>query len=361
MLKRTWMTPALAVALLLSVAACGDDDPGASVGASASPSEAAAGGEQVTLRLGYFPNVTHATALVGVESGTFAAALGADVELETQTFNAGPEAVEALFAEALDATFIGPNPAINAYAQSNGDAIRIISGSTSGGASFVVRPDITGPEQLSGTKLATPQLGGTQDVALRAWLAEQGLETDIEGGGEVSILPQENSATLDAFKAGEIDGAWLPEPWATRLVLEGGAKVLFDERDIWPEGQFVTTHLIVRTAFLEEHSDVVKKLLEGQVQATELVSADAAAAQAQVNTQIEAITGKALDDQVLATAWDHLEFTVDPVASSLQTSADHAIEIGLLDQVDLASPGIYDLSLLNEVLTANDQPAVEDL
>jgi sulfonate transport system substrate-binding protein len=378
-LKRTWMT-ALAVALLLGVAACGDDDAAsteasgattaaatddaattAAAGDSTAATTAESSGEQVTLRLGYFPNVTHATALVGVESGTFAAALGDNVKLETQTFNAGPEAVEALFAEALDATFIGPNPAINAYAQSNGEAVRIISGSTSGGASFVVQPDITGPENLAGTKLATPQLGGTQDVALRAWLAENGLETDTSGGGDVSILPQENGATLDAFKAGEIDGAWLPEPWATRLVLEGGAKVLFDERDIWPEGQFVTTHLIVRTAYLDEHPDVVKKLLEGQVQATELVNSDATAAQAQVNIQIEAITGKALDEQVLATAWEHLEFTVDPVASSLQTSADHAIGIGLLDDVDLTSPGIYDLALLNEVLAANGQPAVEGL
>jgi len=378
-LKRTWMT-ALAVALLLGVAACGDDDAAsteasgattaaatddaattAAAGDSTAATTAESSGEQVTLRLGYFPNVTHATALVGVESGTFAAALGDNVKLETQTFNAGPEAVEALFAEALDATFIGPNPAINAYAQSNGEAVRIISGSTSGGASFVVQPDITGPENLAGTKLATPQLGGTQDVALRAWLAENGLETDTSGGGDVSILPQENGATLDAFKAGEIDGAWLPEPWATRLVLEGGAKVLFDERDIWPEGQFVTTHLIVRTAYLDEHPDVVKKLLEGQVQATELVNSDATAAQAQVNIQIEAITGKALDEQVLATAWEHLEFTVDPVASSLQTSADHAIGIGLLDDVDLTSPGIYDLTLLNEVLAANGQPAVEGL
>ncbi len=360
MLKTTWMRPALAVALLLGPAACGDDDE-TPAGASEGASQVAASGEQVTLRLGYFPNVTHATALVGVESGTFAAALGDNVKLEIQTFNAGPEAVEALFAEALDASFIGPNPAINAYAQSNGDAIRIVSGSTSGGASFVVRQDITGPEQLAGAKLATPQLGGTQDVALRAWLAESGLASDIQGGGDVSILPQENSATLDAFKAGEIDGAWLPEPWATRLVLEGGAKVLFDERDIWPEGQFVTTHLIARTAFLEEHSDVVKKLLEGQVQATELVNADAAAAQTQVNAQIEAITGKALDEHVLATAWEHLEFTVDPVASSLEATAEHAITIGLLDDVDLTSPGIYDLTLLNEVLTASGHPAVEGL
>ena len=218
----------------------------------------------MTLRLGYFPNVTHATALVGVEQGIFAEALGDDVTLETSTFNAGPEAIEALFAGAIDATYIGPNPAINGFAKSDGEALRIVSGATSGGAFLVVKPEITSPADLAGTAIATPPLGNTQDVALRAWLQEQGLSTDESGGGDVSIVPQENSATLDAFKAGHIDGAWVPEPWATRLIQEGGGTVLVDERDLWPDGQYVTTHLIVATQFLDDHPDVVKRPAPGR-------------------------------------------------------------------------------------------------
>ncbi len=216
-----------------------------------------------TLRLGYFPNVTHAPAIVGIENGILAEALGSGVVLEPHAFNAGPEVVEAIFNGALDASYIGPNPAINAFAQSDGQAIRIVSGTTSGGAALIVRDDITSPDQLAGTVLATPQLGNTQDVALRAWLLEQGYETDLEGGGDVSITPQANADALNAFIAGDIDGAWVPEPWSTRMVEEGGGRVLVNEADLWPDGDFVTTHLIVATEFLEEHPDVVKRLDRG--------------------------------------------------------------------------------------------------
>jgi NitT/TauT family transport system substrate-binding protein len=185
------------------------------------------------LRLGYFANVTHAPA-IWRRAGLPAEALGPGVKLELRTFNAGPEAVEAIFSDALDISYIGPNPAINAFAQSGGEAIRIVAGATSGGAALVVNPKISAPAQLKGTRLATPQRGNTQDVALRAWLAENGLASDLEGGGDVSILPQANAQTLETFRAGEIQGAWVPEPWATRLVLEGGGSVLVDERTLWP-------------------------------------------------------------------------------------------------------------------------------
>ena len=213
-----------------------------------------ASAEPVELRLGYFPNVTHATALAGIKQGFFEEALPDNVTLTTTPFNAGPEAVEAIFSGGLDASFIGPNPAINAFARSKGEAIRIVSGATSGGAYLVVKPEITSAAQLKGKKLATPQLGNTQDVALRAWLKEQGLSSDAQGGGDVSILPQPNAQTLDTFRSGDIDGAWVPEPWATRLVQEGGGTVLVDERDLWPDGQYVTTHLVVTPTFLEAPS-----------------------------------------------------------------------------------------------------------
>ncbi len=335
---------ALVAALALLTAACGGSEP------APSPD----GGS--TVRLGFFPNVTHATALVGVESGIFKAALGPN-SMEVKTFNAGPAAVEALFSGALDATYIGPNPAINAYARSGGEAIRIISGATSGGASLVVKPGINAPADLKGKKLATPQRGGTQDVALRQWLKTNNLKADLEGGGDVSVTPQENAQTLETFRAGQIDGAWAPEPWATRLVQEGGGKVLVDERTLWPGSKFITTHLVVRTKFLKQHPEAVRRLVQGQVQANELVNSNPAEAQRLVNQAITTITGRGIAPAVLDASWKSLEFTNDPVATSLTASADHARDVGLLGRVDLK--GIYDLSVLNQVLAAANRPEVK--
>ena len=335
---------ALVAALALLTAACGGGEPSTSADGS------------TTVRLGYFPNVTHATALVGVESGIFRTALGAN-SLEVKTFNAGPAAVEALFSGALDATYIGPNPAINAYVQSRGEAIRIISGATSGGALLVVKPSISNAADLKGKKLASPQRGGTQDVALRNWLKTNNLKADLQGGGDVSILPQENAQTLETFRSGQIDGAWVPEPWATRLVQEGGGKVLVDERSLWPDGRFVTTHLIVRTRFLQEHPDAVRRLVQGQVQANEMVNSNPAEAQRLVNQAITTITGKGIPDPVLQASWRNMEFTNDPIASSLTVSAGHAHDVGLLEKVSL--DGIYDLTVLNQVLKAANQPEVK--
>jgi NitT/TauT family transport system substrate-binding protein len=305
---------------------------------------------RVEIRFGYFPNLTHAPAIVGVEDGILAEALGDSATLAPQVFNAGPEVVEAIFTGALDVSFIGPNPAINAFVRSDGEAIRIVSGSTSGGASLVVRDGIEDPADLAGTTLATPQLGNTQDVALRAWLGEQGYVTDTEGGGDVSVQPIGNAQALEAFIAGEVDGAWLPEPWATRMVDEGGGQVLVDERDLWPNGEFVTTHVIVAIAFLDAHPDVVRRLIEGVVAATDAVNADPGHSREVVAASIEELTGTAVSVDLLAAAWDELTFTVDPIASSLTESANDALALGLLESADL--DGIYDLETLNEVLAA---------
>ncbi len=371
----------LAAAALLAVGAVacgGDDDDDAGSGTTAAPADtggsgttAASGGdttaagdtepsgEAATLRLGYFPNVTHAPAIIGVETGLFEEALGPNVTLELHTFNSGTEVVEAMFAGGLDASFIGPNPAINGFAQSNGEALRIVSGTTSGGAALVVREGIDAPEDLADTTLASPSLGNTQDVALRAWLAEQGYETDTSGGGDVSVTPLDNPDILTALQDGTIDGAWVPEPWATRLIIEGGGHVLVDEADLWPDGQYVTTHLIAATEYLEEHPDVIKSLITGLGQAIDEANADAAGSQQVVNDGIEAVTTSRLADETIAGAWENLEFTLDPVASSLQGSADDAIAVGLLDPVEL--DGIYDLTLLNEVLAERGDAEVSGL
>ena len=349
----------LGIAVLLVAAACGGSDDETSTGDAAGAGATAQEDPSGSLKLGYFPNVTHAPAIIGIEEGLFAEALG-DATLETFTFNAGTEASEALLSESIDATFIGPNPAINAFAESGG-AVRLVAGTTSGGASLVVAPDIDSPEDLAGTTLASPSLGNTQDVALRAWLADQGFETDESGGGDVSIRPQDNADTLTTFQSGDIQGAWVPEPWATRLVNEGGGKVLVDEADLWGDtgGQFVTTHLLVRTDYLEEHPGNVHALIEGLFDAIDEANGDAARAQAVTNDGIEKVTTKRLGDDVIAGAWENLEFTYDPVAASLQKSADDAVDVGLLEPVDL--DGIYDLSILNGLLAERGQQEVAGL
>jgi NitT/TauT family transport system substrate-binding protein len=333
------VTALLLGAAALTLSACGSES-------AADPGSSSAARKTTTVRLGYFPNVTHATAIVGVEKGIFARTLGDDT-LKTRTFNAGPAAIEALLSGAIDAAYIGPNPAINAFAKSHGEAIRIISGATSGGAALVVEPTITSASQLKGKKIASPQLGNTQDVALRSWLAEQGLKTDPQGGGDVTIVPQENAQTLETFRSGAIDGAWVPEPWVSRLVLEGGGRILVDEKTLWPGGRFVTTHLVVAATFLKQHPDAVKRLLEGQVEANAFVNDHPEEAQRLVNAGIERLTGKKLTDATIHAAWKNLTFTNDPVESSLRASAAHAEAVGLLDRVDLT--GIYDLRPLHEV------------
>jgi NitT/TauT family transport system substrate-binding protein len=357
MSSRTVRALALAATALITasaLAACGkDDDSGAASGSTGSGSTA----EATTIRLGYFPNITHAPALVGVNKGFFQEALGS-TKLDAKTFNAGPAAYEALVSGAIDATYIGPNPAINGWSTSHGESLKIVAGSTSGGAGLVVKPGINTAADLKGKKVATPQLGNTQDVALRAWLKQNGLNADAQGGGDVSILPQDNATILQAFAQGAIDGAWVPEPYFSRLQLESGGKVLVNEKDLWPGGQFVTTHLIVSQAFLKKYPGTVKKLIQGHLKSLDYIKNSNADAQKAANAQLAALSGKPLKDNILAAAFKNLSFTADPIASSLFTSAQHAQDVGLLKPVDLK--GIYDLGPLNELLKAAGQPEVSD-
>jgi NitT/TauT family transport system substrate-binding protein len=315
-----------------------------------------------TVRLGYFPNVTHASAVLGVADGSFQDALG-DTKLETSTFNAGPAAIEALLSGAIDATFIGPSPAINAYAKSNGDALRIVSGATDNGAALVVKTDINGPADIAGKTLATPQLGGTQDVALRKWLLDNGLKTETTGGTQgdadyVDIVSQDNSQTLDLFKQGAIQGAWLPEPWASRLVLEAGAKTLVDEKTLWPDEKFQTTILISSRQFLEDHPDAINALIKGEVAETEKIEANPTQAQSDLNTAIASLTGgKPLADTTIQAAFGNIEPTWDPLASTLNDIAKNGVTAGTLTSAPDLS-GIYDLRELNKVLVAAGKPPV---
>ncbi|MFD8415224.1 ABC transporter substrate-binding protein [Streptomyces sp. NPDC059650] len=310
------------------------------------------------VRIGYFPNLTHATALVGLQEGLIAKELGGTA-IKPQTFNAGPSEIEALSGGSLDIGFIGPSPSINGYVKSKGSNLRIVSGAASGGVKLVVNPEkIKTPDDLRGKKIATPQKGNTQDVAFLNWIAQKGWKVDPESGkGDVSVVRTDNKVTPDAFKQGSVDGAWVPEPTASKLVADG-ASVLLDETDLWPDKKFVITNVIVSQKFLKEHPDVVEAVLKGTVKTNEWINANPDKAKASANAALKKETGKELDAAVLDPAWKSILVTDDPLAATLKTQADHAVKAKLIEQPDLA--GIYDLTLLNKVLKEAGKPEVAD-
>jgi NitT/TauT family transport system substrate-binding protein len=311
------------------------------------------------LRLGYFPNIIHSQALIGTSRGDFQKTLGPNVQIDAKQFNAGPSVIEALFAGQLDIAYIGPNPAINGYVKSNGEALRIIAGATSAGAALIVRPDanIGLPEDFTGKKIASPQLGNTQDVALRAYLADHNLKVK-EKGGTVDVVPTDNPQILDMFKQGQIDAAWVPEPWATRLIVDGGGSLFLDERDLWPNGEFVTANIIVNPPFLKAHPDLVKAFLQVHVEITQWEQQNPDQAKQLVNAEVQKLTGKALPAKVIDGAWTRQRVTYDPITPSLVKTAESAFKAGFLKtNPDLS--GIYDLTLLNEVLLAKGLATVK--
>jgi sulfonate transport system substrate-binding protein len=350
------------------------------------------------LRLGYFPNLNHAQVIIGLAKGDFQNALSENnssgderrdkgTSIKEYVFSAGPSAIEALYAGQIDVAYVGPNPAINGYLASNGEGIRIISGSASGGAVFVVRNDsgIQSTTDLGGKKFASPQLGNTQDVALRKYLNQNGFET-VENGGNVTVVPVKPSDILTLMLKKEIDGAWVPEPWGARLVKEAGAKIFVDERDLWPpDGKFVTTNLIVRTDYLKDNPEIIKKLINAQIDETIWInntlngikksgmSSTPANTVNQSNQNssnegvemfihafndgLERITGNTIPENELKDALQRLEFTYDPIEQSLFKMADDAYDLGLIGRGTKPNlTNIYDLEVLNEVLKDRTLP-----
>ena len=350
------------------------------------------------LRLGYFPNLNHAQVIIGLANGHFQKALSEHstdsgeegdkgTSIKEYVFSAGPSAIEALYAGQIDVAYVGPNPAINGYLASNGEGIRIISGSASGGAVFVVRNDsgIQTTSDLGGKKFASPQLGNTQDVALRKYLIQNGYET-VENGGNVTVVPVKPSDILTLMLKKEIDGAWVPEPWGARLVKEANGKIFVDERNLWPpDGKFVTTNIIVRTDYLKNNPETIKKLIDAHIDETiwinntlkdsrtgnftgasgneenqtndDLGNSGVETFIHSFNGGLKRITGNTVPEDELRDALQRLEFTYDPLEKSLFRMADDAYELGLIgrgNKPDLTN--IYDLSLLNEVLEERNLP-----
>ncbi|HXX05584.1 MAG TPA: ABC transporter substrate-binding protein [Candidatus Bathyarchaeia archaeon] len=303
-----------------------------------------------TIRIGYFPNISHAQAVIGLGNGDYQKELGS-IKIETQVFNAGPSAIEALFANRVDVTYVGPNPAINGYLKSDGQGLRVIAGAASGGAVFVVRNDdgINSVNDLGGKKFASPQLGNTQDVALRSYLLKNGYKTS-DNGGTVQVIPASNPDIFTMMLKKNIDGAWVPEPWGTKLEKEANGTILVDERDLWPNGKFVSALIVVRTDYLQNHPDIIKKLLEAHVDETTWINNNKDDAIAAFNVQLVKLTGKSLPADELKEAFSRMDLTYDPVKDSLYTSADNAFNLGFLGKQKPDLTNIFDLKILNEVL-----------
>ena len=309
------------------------------------------------LRVGFFPNITHAPALVGYHETATKGAAGwfekrTGAKIEWYPFNAGPSAIEALFTGAIDATYVGPSPVINGYTRSKATDIRVLTGAARGGAALVVRKDspLKSAANFRGRKIGTPQLGGTQDVTARAWLVGGGL-TITQRGGDAFVIPTPNPDQLDLFRRGALDAVWTVEPWVSRLELEAKGKVYLDESALWPEtgGKYVTTHLVSSARFLTERPELLKKWIAAQVELTRWANTNANEAKRILNAELKAETTRALPQATLDRAWPRLELTHDPVRASLLKSAENAHRIGFLrEKPDLSR--IYDLHLLNEVL-----------
>jgi NitT/TauT family transport system substrate-binding protein len=340
---------AMVGAALLLAAGCSSSSSSSSDPASTSGNTASAAAAPVTVRLGFLENITHASALIALKEGFFTSALGSAGTLNPTAFSTGTEETTAILAGQLDAAYVGPNPAINAWQKSGGTAIKIVSGAATGGASVVVAKGITSASQLKGKTLATPSLGNTQDVALRYWLKQNGIATTATGGGDAFIKPTTpNSAAVLEFKSGQIAGGSEPAPYDIEMVSDGGT-VLFSEPG-------VTTLLVVTQSFLSAHPAIVSDLIKAQVQANNFIKSNPTAAEADANAELASYTGKPLKPSLVAAAFKEITFTNDPDESSLTTDASQAVSLGLLKPVNLS--GIFDLTPLNQALAAAGQPQV---
>ncbi|MBI4115848.1 MAG: ABC transporter substrate-binding protein [Candidatus Omnitrophica bacterium] len=305
--------------------------------------------ESTEIRVGHFPNVTHAPALIAQAKKHFENSFGKEAKIAWKIFNAGPEAIEALFAGAIDILYVGPNPAVNGYVRSKGEALRIVAGAASGGSAFVVRQDsrIERFEDIQGKRVASPQKGNTQDVALLHLMREKGLFPRTKGG-DVEIFNIAGGDQITAFVRKQVDAIWTVEPWVSRLVSEANGKILFEENELWPEGKYATTVLVVRKKFMDEHKDLVVKWVKGHKEITDWINQNYTEAKRIFNEELSRETGKALPPTYLEHSFSRITFTYDPMESSVLESAKRASEIGYLGRNRIALSGLYDLSFLEE-------------
>lgn len=305
----------------------------------------AAGQPEAVLRLGYMANLTHAQPILGLADGSLERAAG--LPIKPRVFPSGPAAMTALLAGELDLLYVGPSPAVNGYIRSQGRVLRIIAGSASGGAVFVTQPGFD-PAHLDGARLATPGVGSTQDIALRHLLALLGLRTR-EQGGRVRVTPLAPPDILTAFGRGDLDGAWVAEPWGSRIVTETGAVIAWDERELWPDGRFATTVLVAAAPYLEQHRDTVRRFVQAHVDLTRWIQLNPEAARDRLRRELARLQGKPMADNVLAAAFGRVDFVSDPPVESVREQAGRAFRLGLLGPRPPDLAGLFDLTLLQEV------------
>jgi NitT/TauT family transport system substrate-binding protein len=335
----------------LLIAGCSSSSSSSSTAAAgANASSGAAAASAVTVRLGFLANITHAPALIALKNGYFKSALGSAGTVSPTVYSSGTEETTAILAGQLDAAYVGPNPAINAWEKSGGTAIKVVSGVATGGAQIVVKSSISGASQLKGQTLDTPSLGNTQDVALRYWLKQNGLATTSTGGGDVLVKPTSpNSDAVLAFQSGQIAGASEPAPYDVEMVKDGG-KVLLSEPG-------ATTDLMVTQSFLSAHPAIVADLLKANLQALNYIKSDPTAAEAAADAEYAAYTGKSIKASLVAASFAQIDFTADPDTASFTTDASQAVSLGLLKE-PVSLSGLFDLGPLNTLLTAAGQPTV---
>ena len=318
--------------------------------ASATSSASGAAAAPVTVRLGFLANITHAPALIALKNGYFKTALGSAGSVSATVFSSGTTETTAILAGQLDAAYVGPNPAINAWEKSGGAAIKVVSGVATGGAAIVVKSSVSGASALKGQTLDTPSLGNTQDVALRYWLKQNGLATTATGGGDVLVKPTTpNSDAVQAFESGQIAGASEPAPYDVEMVQDGG-KVLLSEPG-------ATTDLMVTQSFLSAHPAIVADLLKANLQALNYIKTDPTAAEAAADAEYASYTGKSIKPALVAASFKQIDFTADPNEASFSTDASQAVSLGLLKE-PVSLSGLFDLGPLNTLLTAAGQPTV---
>ena len=323
-------SPLAAVAACLVLAGCTKGGPAAEPGAP--------------IRLGFFPNLTHAQALVGDAEGAFAK--GSGMPVKARQFNAGPAAMEALLAGDLDVCYVGPGPATIAFLRSRGEALRVVAGAASGGAVLAART-AKAPRDLLGKRVASPQLGNTQDIALRVWLGKQGLALG-EGPAAVQVTPLGNPDILSLMKRGDIEAAWVPEPWGARLLAEAGAHLLLDERDLWDGRRFPTTIVVASQRALSGRRAAVLGVLRAHLALTARWKEDPAGFARAANAAFGKLTGHPLPDPVLQDAFSRLEPTSDPLRAQLAEGARHAQDLKFAPEGDTSA--LVDGSLLEEAL-----------
>ena len=291
------------------------------------------------LRVAYFANVGHAIPAVGIERGFFEAELGRAPE--ARVFDSGPQAIEAMFAGSVDAAYVGPGPAINGHINSEGGDIRIFAGAASGGASFVAHPasDVEGVHDFGGRRIAAPQIGNTQDVSLRHALAGHGL-APAERGGTVTVYNVPNPDIHTLFAKGDVDGAWVAEPWATMLVEMGGER-LFYEEELWPGGEFASVLLVASSEYARENPAEMRALLRAHNQTAEWIASDPRGARDAFNAFLESHLGRPLPDRIVDEALANTEITADPKPASVAEFAERAGALGYLGRHGHDISGIW--------------------